>query len=55
MQTAIVIIIVALAAFFLLRNLYLRLFKRTEPACGCGCSGCAVQHECHDPRNSTTP
>jgi hypothetical protein len=40
MQTFIVILIVAIAAAFLIRN-FLKKFKRRE-ACGCGCSSCPV-------------
>jgi hypothetical protein len=38
MQTLIVILIVAIAAAFLIRN-FLKKFKH-EDACGCGCSSC---------------
>jgi hypothetical protein len=38
MQTLIVILIVAIAAAFLIRN-FLKKFKQ-EKACGCGCSSC---------------
>jgi hypothetical protein len=53
MQTTIVLIIVGLAAAFLLRKVYLRLFKRTPPACGCGCNGCALQQECTAPHKDS--
>jgi len=38
MQTLIVILIVAIAAAFLIRK-FLKKFKQEE-ACGCGCSSC---------------
>ena len=40
MQTLIVVLIVAIAAAFLIRN-FLKKFKQ-EKACGCGCSSCPV-------------
>jgi hypothetical protein len=49
MQTTIVIIIVALAAIYLLRRIYLRLAKPAQTDCGCGCSDCATQHTCSQP------
>jgi hypothetical protein len=41
MQTIIVLIIVAVCAFFVGRRFY-RNFKKTKPGsgCGCDCSGC---------------
>jgi hypothetical protein len=40
MQTAIVVIIVALAAFFMIRRFYTSVRKDDSSACGCGCDGC---------------
>lgn len=41
MQTAIVIIIVAVAAFFMIRRFYNSVKKQSASNCGCGCSGCS--------------
>ena len=42
MQTAIVIVIVAVAAFFLIRRFYNSVrSKGNASTCGCGCNGCA--------------
>lgn len=54
MQTIIVIIIVAMAAAFLLRRFYKRMSKPAQTDCGCGCSGCAAQHECSAPEKKTS-
>jgi FeoB-associated Cys-rich membrane protein len=52
MQILIVILIVAIAAAFLIRN-FLKKFKRQD-TCGCGCSTCPTSPEaCEDnPKNS---
>ncbi len=40
MQTAIVIIIVAAAGFYLIRRFYNSVAKGSPSTCGCGCDGC---------------
>jgi len=52
MQTLIVILIVAIAAAFLIRN-FLKKFKHEE-ACGCGCSSCPTDPDAceENPDNS---
>lgn len=37
-----VILIVGLAVFYLIRNK-----KQGKTSCGCGCSNCALNGECH--------
>jgi hypothetical protein len=44
-QTAVTLLIVAGAAFILVRRIYRSLRRNDSTACGCGCSGC----------NATTP
>ncbi len=46
LQTVIVILIVAGAAFWLARRFYNSLKKSDSSACGCGCSGCTVARSC---------
>ncbi len=41
MQTTIVVVIVAVAAFFMARRFYRSVRKDNTPSCGCGCDGCA--------------
>ena len=41
MQTVIVIVIVAVAAFFMIRRFYNSFQKGHNSTCGCGCDGCA--------------
>lgn len=41
MQTAIVVVIVAVAAILLGRRLFKSIKKGGRTTCGCGCSGCA--------------
>ena len=41
MQTAIVIVIVALAAFYLVRRFYNTVQQKNASTCGCGCDGCS--------------
>ncbi|MEJ2154304.1 MAG: FeoB-associated Cys-rich membrane protein [Desulfobacteraceae bacterium] len=40
-QTIIVIVIVAIAAFFMIRRFYNGIQKSSSSTCGCGCEGCA--------------
>nr|WP_320011799.1 FeoB-associated Cys-rich membrane protein [uncultured Desulfobulbus sp.] len=40
MQQIIVVVIVAMALFFLGRRLYNTFRHGQTPGCGCGCSGC---------------
>lgn len=47
MQTIIVLLIVALALYFVGCRLY-RSFKQDSPGCGCGCGGCAVKNGCDE-------
>ena len=42
LQTVIVILIVGVAAFFLLRRVRKSLSRSTPPSCGCGCSACSA-------------
>ncbi|MGD9368484.1 MAG: FeoB-associated Cys-rich membrane protein [Desulfobacteraceae bacterium] len=55
MQTAIVIGIVALAAFFMIRRFYNSVKKRSSSACGCGCSGCLPdrKQDCTEKENQS--
>jgi hypothetical protein len=45
MQTAIALVIVVLAAFYLVRRFYNSVQKQRSPACGCGCDGCGPAQE----------
>lgn len=45
MQTAIVLVIVALAAVYLVRRFYNSVQKKSSPTCGCGCDGCAPREK----------
>ncbi|MHB8809212.1 MAG: FeoB-associated Cys-rich membrane protein [Desulfobulbaceae bacterium] len=40
MQHFIILLVVALCAFFLGRRLYRSLGKSSQSGCGCSCSGC---------------
>jgi hypothetical protein len=53
LQTIIVILIVACAAFYMIRRIYNSLKKNGSAACGdsCGCSGCNVSPSCEDIRS----
>jgi hypothetical protein len=54
MQTLIVILIVVIAAAFLIRN-FLKKFRQKE-ACGCGCSSCpADPATCEENPKSSKP
>lgn len=46
MQTTIVILIIAVAALYLVR----RVVKRSNPAggCGCGCESCGLSSSCSE-------
>ncbi len=50
LQTIIVILIVACAAFYMIRRIYNSLKKGDSTACGgnCGCSGCNVSQSCEE-------
>jgi hypothetical protein len=48
LQTILVILIVAGAAFYLVRRFYNSLKKSDSSACGCGCSGCDIARSCED-------
>ncbi len=51
METAIVALIVATAAAWLIRD-FVRTFKSGEGACKCGCTSCGVKpDECKDSQN----
>lgn len=45
MQTALVIVIVAVAAIFLGRRLFNSVKKGGQTTCGCGCSGCGSKSQ----------
>jgi len=45
MQTAIVIVIVAIAAFFITRRFYRSLKGSSASTCGCGCNGCGADQK----------
>jgi len=54
MQSLIVVLIVAIAAAFLIRN-FLKKFKRQD-TCGCGCSSCPVNPDtCEENPESSKP
>ncbi len=48
LQTIIVILIVAGAAFYLGRRFFNSLKKSDSSACGCGCSGCNIAPTCEE-------
>jgi hypothetical protein len=54
MQTVVALIIVAGAAFFLVRRICNSLKKGGPPACDCGCSGCEVSNSCEEPNARKT-
>lgn len=55
MDTAIVVIIVGWAVFYLIRR-YVRLFRpRRENTCECGCSGCSQAATCCSDTTSIQP
>ena len=47
-QTIITFLIVAGAAFFMVRRIYRSLKKSGPASCDCGCSGCNVTPDCQD-------
>ena len=53
MEKLIVTLIVGLAVFFFLRNLYRNFKADGSDACGCGssCAGCDVEQSCDDASN----
>ncbi len=53
MQTIIVILIISVAAFFLIRRFYNSLRTTNQPTCGCGCNGCSPvrKDNCSDMEN----
>ena len=54
MQNLIVAIIVALAAFYLLRRFIRSIKTVEEDACGCGCSTCPEMSACEAPEDGFT-
>lgn len=50
METAIIIVIVAISLAYLVRKAWKTVFRQPESTCGCGCSGCSseVQETCTD-------
>jgi len=48
LQTIIVILIVACAAFYMIRRIYNSLKKSGSTSCNCGCSGCNVSQSCEE-------
>lgn len=52
MQTAIVLLIVAAAVFFLARRFYHSIAKENSSICGCSCSGCHSIQSCTDFENA---
>jgi hypothetical protein len=57
MQTAIVAIIVALAAIYLVRRFYKSVQSSRTPGCAGGCSGCSQirDNTCSEPENRKEP
>jgi hypothetical protein len=54
-QTIVTLLIVAGAAFYLVRRIY-RNLKKDDPApCGCGCSSCNVAQDCGDSQPREIP
>jgi hypothetical protein len=53
-QTVVALLIVAGAAFLLVRRIRNSLKKGSPPSCNCGSSGCGISHSCDSPpsRNS---
>jgi hypothetical protein len=53
MQTIIAILIIAAAAFFLIRRFYNSLRAKNQSTCGCGCDGCSPtqKENCSDMGN----
>ena len=50
METAIIIVIVAISLAYLVRRAWKTVFRHQESTCDCGCSGCSseVQETCTD-------
>jgi FeoB-associated Cys-rich membrane protein len=54
LQTIVALLIVAGAAFLLVRRIRNSLKKGSPPSCNCGCSGCEASNACealHDTRS----
>jgi hypothetical protein len=49
METILIVIIVGLAAAYLLRKFYLSVQNKAENACVCGCTSCPKENYCSDP------
>lgn len=49
-QTVVALLIVAGAAFFLVRRICNGLRKGSAPTCNCSCSGCEVSNACEEPK-----
>jgi hypothetical protein len=47
-QTIAALLIVAGAAFFLVRRIHKGLKKSDSSSCGCGCSGCNASDDCEE-------
>lgn len=56
MQNIIIILIIALCAFFVGRRFYRGLGKSSKSGCGCSCSGCGpdMASICHPDKKSDT-
>ncbi|MGD9222818.1 MAG: FeoB-associated Cys-rich membrane protein [Desulfobacteraceae bacterium] len=52
MQTAMVVVIVALAALLLVRRFYKSVQTKTPSTCGCGCDGCRPDQKQSCPERS---
>ncbi len=46
MKTIILIVIVAIIAFYSLRSVY-KMLKGEKSGCGCGCKECGSKNNCH--------
>lgn len=47
-QSVVAFIIVAGAAFFLVRRIRNSLKKEGQPSCNCSCSGCEISNSCEE-------
>jgi hypothetical protein len=54
LQTVVALLIVAGAAFFLVRRICKSLKKGDPPACNCTCPGCEVSSSCEEPHARKT-
>ena len=54
-QTLVTLLIVAGAAFFLVRRIYRSLKKSAPAPCGCGCTACDAPRDCGESQPGEIP